>query len=143
MSRQYTAEDIKRICRELPEALLEHANRHKAAKAIGLAHVWELMALVTNHPEVAKAHKHGWDLLREGVLEAHMSSAMGRVRGFNTPASGRFLAADADLGALFNPATVIEDRTGYARGDEDRPTSAATISVINGGAPPERTGTRE
>ena len=147
MSRVYPPEEIARIAKELPEALLAHANRHKAAKAVGLKHVWELMALVANSPEVAKAHKHGWDLLREDVLEAHMSSAMGRSRGFNTQASGRFLAADKELGALFNPATVIEDRSGYQQGQpaEDKEQEAAgesNLTVVNGGTPPEGTGTR-
>ena len=145
MAKQYPQAEIDRICKELPEALLLHANRHKAAQAIGLPHVWALMSLVLTNPEVAKAHKHGWDLLREEVLQAHMSSAMGRTRGFNTQASGRFLAADKELGALFNPTTVIDDRTGYAAKEEEQtaPTRQAVMSVINGGAPPEGTGTRE
>jgi len=138
---------IKRICEELPEAILKYANRHKAAQAVGLKHVWALMGLVSTSPEVAKAHKQGWDLLREEVLQAHMSSAMGRSRGFNTQASGRFLAADKELGSLFNPATVIEERSGYAKGDEEdrqaAPTRKAVMSVINGGAPPDKGGTRE
>jgi len=145
VSKQYPQTEIDRICKALPHELeAATGNLTATAESLGMTRQ-ALVHLRGSNPAVGEAMQKAEDSLWDKVEARLIRTALFPEdnRGINL--TGSIFGLKCRRGDRWNDRqTVVIEREGYsAKEEQAAPTRQAVMSVINGGAPPEGTGTRE
>jgi len=114
-----TEELAREIVVDLEARMMKHSgNVTKVARSYGLTR-HELMGGVQRFSFLREAYDNAWEALLDECVETWMKCGAGKLKGVNTQATGRILAAKRPN--EWAPVTKVDESPGYRRPDsEDR-----------------------
>ena len=152
MSRVYPQAEIDRIAKELPAIYLEtYGNDTETARRLGMSRQ-ALTGLVGRSAPVEAALKAAkdeqCDKVASRLIDIACNPEKKENRGINCTSMIYYLKS-RPIEWSDRQTVVIEERTGYHQAAGDQPAEdhqqaagESNLTVVNGGTPPEGTGTR-